>query len=81
MNAGNYIHDHLKDVAEELGLEWPERTVIEPPREKRFGDLACNLTMLLSRQAGQKPVDLAQKIKSLLEPRADKIDRIEIAGP
>ncbi len=81
MFAREYIEKHLRDVVDELGLEWPDKASIEPPREKSFGDLACNLAMLLAKQAGEKPRDLAARFKDLLQDRAVQLQSIEIAGP
>ncbi len=56
------------------------RAGIEPPRDPSHGDAATNAAMVLSKPAGMKPRDLAEKIseKLLASPR---IDSAEIAGP
>ncbi|WP_291319114.1 arginine--tRNA ligase [Desulfonatronospira sp.] len=81
MFAREYVQKHLWDAVHELDLEWPEKASIEPPREKSFGDLACNLAMLLAGQTGEKPRDLAARLKDLLQERAEQLQGIEIAGP
>ncbi|WP_291321249.1 arginine--tRNA ligase [Desulfonatronospira sp.] len=81
MFAREYVEKHLREVVHELGLEWPDKASIEPPREKSFGDLACNLAMLLAGQAGIKPRDLAARFKDRLQNRAGQLQSIEIAGP
>ena len=81
MFARKYIQKHLREVLHELGLKWPDKASIEPPREKSFGDLACNLAMLLAGQAGEKPRDLAARFKDMMLGRAEKLQSIEIAGP
>ncbi len=81
MFAREYVEKHLREVVHELGLEWPDKASIEPPREKSFGDLACNLAMLLAGQAGIKPRELAARFKDRLQNRAGQLQSIEIAGP
>ena len=57
-----------------------ERIVVEPPREAGHGDLATNAAMVLAKDAGLKPRDLAEKIAAELEKRPE-ITKAEIAGP
>ncbi len=57
-----------------------ERIVVEPPREAGHGDLATNAAMVLAKDAGLKPRDLAEKIAAELEKRPE-IVKTEIAGP
>jgi len=55
--------------------------VVEPPRDKRFGDMATNLALVLSGQARKKPRDLAQEIMDAIKAKSPDIEKIEIAGP
>jgi arginyl-tRNA synthetase len=56
------------------------RIVVEPPREAAHGDLATNAAMVLAKEAGKKPRELAQAIIGKL--RADDLfAKLEIAGP
>ena len=59
MRAEDYIERLLRDILLEKGLQWPDKAVIEPPRDKRFGDVACNVALVCAAQAGCKPRDLA----------------------
>jgi arginyl-tRNA synthetase len=52
----------------------------EPPRHPSHGDLATNAAMVLARQAGASPRDLAGKIVAQLERNADVV-AAQIAGP
>jgi arginyl-tRNA synthetase len=56
------------------------RVVVEPPREAAFGDMATNAAMVLSKEAGLKPRDLAALLVEALAGRR-YIARCEIAGP
>src|SRR6188472_3647218 len=56
------------------------RIVVEPPREAAHGDMATNAAMVLAKDAGRKPRELAEAIAGKL--RADNlIDKAEVAGP
>src|SRR6266481_2549082 len=56
------------------------RIVVEPPREASHGDLATNAAMVLSKDAGMKPRDLAEKIAAELG-KLPEVTKTEIAGP
>lgn len=52
----------------------------ETPRDPSHGDFATNAAMVLSKKAGQKPRDIAEKLKSRLEADPD-MEGAEVAGP
>jgi arginyl-tRNA synthetase len=64
---------------------WPagtdlSRVVVEPPRDASHGDMATNAAMVLAKEAGKKPRDLAEAIAAKL--RADDlIASVDVAGP
>jgi len=56
------------------------RVTVEPPRDAAHGDMATNAAMVLAKDAGKKPRELAEKIAEKL--RADElVASIDIAGP
>ncbi len=56
------------------------RIVVEPPRDATHGDMATNAAMVLAKDAGKKPRDLAEAIAGKL--RADPlIEKVDVAGP
>ena len=56
------------------------RVVVEPPRDPAHGDMATNAAMVLAKDAGKKPRDLAEAIANKL--RADPlIAKVDVAGP
>jgi arginyl-tRNA synthetase len=56
------------------------RIVVEPPREAAHGDVATNAAMVLAKDAGRKPRELAEAIAEKL--RADDlVAKAEVAGP
>jgi arginyl-tRNA synthetase len=78
---------HVHAICAALATEdsWPagidfSRIVVEPPRDASHGDMATNAAMVLAKEAGAKPRELAEKIAERL--RADDlIASVDIAGP
>jgi len=56
------------------------RVVVEPTRDPAHGDLAANAAMVLAKDAGMKPRDLADVIVAKLNGEAG-IAEVAIAGP
>ena len=56
------------------------RVVVEPPRDPTHGDMATNVAMVLAKDAGKKPRELAELVAEKL--RADElIAKVDVAGP
>jgi arginyl-tRNA synthetase len=56
------------------------RITVEPPRDPSHGDMATNVAMVLAKDAGKKPRDLADAYAAKL--RADGlVGSVKIAGP
>jgi arginyl-tRNA synthetase len=68
-------------VAGELpsGLDFG-RVSVEPPRDPAHGDLSTNAAMVLSKAAGMKPRDMAERLAERLST-ADGVVEVAIAGP
>ena len=80
------VLSRVQGVCSALAAEdgWPNadlsRVVVEPPRDASHGDMASNAAMVLAKDAGAKPRDLAERIAEKL--RADElIEKVDIAGP
>ena len=56
------------------------RIVVEPPRDRTHGDLATNAAMVLAKDAGMKPRDLADRIVAALR-KDPGVTSAEAAGP
>jgi len=56
------------------------RIVIEPPRDQTRGDMATNAAMVLAKDAGKKPRELAENIATILRAD-DKVASVDVAGP
>ncbi|MEP9353363.1 arginine--tRNA ligase [Xanthobacter sp. KR7-65] len=87
MNVYAIFADHVREAVAALAAEGQigaglelARVVVEPPRDASHGDLATNAAMVLAKDAGTKPRDLAEKIAGKLRDVAG-VARVEVAGP
>ena len=81
MRAEQCLTAAFKTVLSESHFDWPAKAVIEPPRDARHGDLASNMAMVLAKQAGQPPRELAATLAEALRKAEPALASVEIAGP
>ena len=81
MSADAYLTQLLKNIVGDMGLPWPERAVVEAPRDPAHGDLASNAAMLLAREAGSSPREFGQVLARALQNSGADIASAEVAGP
>jgi len=80
MRAKIHLEEALKGVLADNGWEWPEKAVIEPPKDKKFGDMSVNVAMMLAKQAKKAPRAIAEDIAKAMESDP-LIEKVDIAGP
>ena len=87
MNIFNLFEAEFESIVETMKVEEilpadvdTGRVVFELPRDASHGDLACNAAMVLAKQVGAKPRDLAAQFATRLQA-IDGVTDIEIAGP
>ena len=81
------FQNHIDAILDELteagvlpaGIDRSNVT-LQPPRDPSHGDLSTNAAMVLSKAAGMKPRDLAEKIAEKLGA-LDDVQSVDIAGP
>jgi arginyl-tRNA synthetase len=56
------------------------RVTVEPPRDPAHGDIATNAAMVLAKDAGKKPRELAEAIAEKLRAD-DQVEKVDVAGP
>ena len=81
------FQQHIDDALDALTAEGVlpaeldrKNVTLEPPRDPSHGDLSTNAAMVLSKVAGMKPRDLAEKIVEKLTT-LDDVKSAEMAGP
>jgi arginyl-tRNA synthetase len=87
MNVFNYIKSIVEKSLQAMGETGmvpagldASRVAVDPPRDPSHGDLSTNAAMVLAKDAGMKPRDLAQPIAGALAAHPD-IAGAEVAGP
>ena len=75
------LRRELTRAARSLGAPVDIVPLLERPRDPAFGDWATNLAMVLAKQFGLRPRDLAQSLISAIDRRAAGLASAEIAGP
>ncbi len=80
MRAKLHLENTLKKILADNGWKWPEKAVIEPPKDKKFGDMSANVAMMLAKQAQKAPRQIAEDIAAAAR-NDELIEKIEIAGP
>jgi arginyl-tRNA synthetase len=74
----------VRDAAAELrnGGGAGDRLSLERPKKAGFGDYSTNAAMLLAPALGEPPRAVAERLGAALQERlADRVDRVEVAGP
>ena len=87
MNIFNFFKTEIKVIFDNLKAEGaiPDATdgskiVFELPRDASHGDISCNAAMVLAKQVGMKPRDLATLLAERLAA-CDGVTTVDIAGP
>jgi arginyl-tRNA synthetase len=86
----NVFHSFRDDIVAEInalasdglfdGVPDTSRVVVEPPRDAAHGDITTNAAMVLSKLAGMKPRDLAERLVEKLLC-LETVESADIAGP
>lgn len=84
------MKDHLRDLLDQavaslrddgtLPAERDTEIQIDRTKDAAHGDFAANIALVLSKAAGLKPRDLAQRLVDAL-PESRHVSKVEIAGP
>lgn len=77
------LEQAIEKAVKELGY-MPLKFVVEHPKEESHGDYSTNVSLLVAKEQGQKPREVAEKLVQLLQNDIlvnRMIDRIEVAGP
>ena len=83
-NIESLLDQALEQLAADGLIETKPSLQITRTKDATHGDFTCNVAMMLAKQAGKPPREVAQAIIDALgkvDSSNDYIDRIEIAGP
>jgi arginyl-tRNA synthetase len=79
----NLAHDIEQAVAKAVKKLWPDVDVkidIVTPPNKEFGDYACAVALQLAKLIGEKPLEIAEKLKQALG-KLELIEEITVTAP
>lgn len=76
------VHSALLDAKQsgDFAIEEIPEIEIDVPRNKDFGDYSTNIAMVLARQLGAPPRDIAQRIINHVTEHNGLIDKVQVAG-
>jgi len=76
------VHSALLDAKQsgDFAIEEIPEIEIDVPRNKGFGDYSTNIAMVLARQLGAPPRDIAQRIINHVTEHNGLIDKVQVAG-
>lgn len=84
MSVFTVFHDHISKILQSLNLTHEvldfSKVTIEPARDPAHGDIATNAAMVMAKQMGLSPRQLAEKIVHKVSSLAE-VEKVEIAGP
>ncbi len=80
MRAIKVLKKSLEQVLQEKGILYPAKTTIEAPKDKKHGDLATNIAMVLAKELGKNPREIATDIQEQLQALMPTAT-FSIAGP
>lgn len=81
MRAKTIVTTLLQNHVASMGLAWPAKAVIEIPRDKNFGDIATNIALLLAKEVGKPPREVAQNIADSLKTKSMAVASVSVDGP
>jgi arginyl-tRNA synthetase len=81
MRATKHLSRLLETTLAELGIAWPQKTTIEPPRDRTHGDLATNVAMVAAKDAKMPPRQLAERLREALLAADSGLADVSVAGP
>ncbi len=74
------LKETLENILKAKSWDWPEKAVIELPKDAKHGDLATNIAMTLAKTCQKAPRVIAEEICAELQ-KHHLIEKAEIAGP
>lgn len=80
MNLKRIVKHHLVEALEKLNLT-VESFDISSPKNPNFGDLSTNVALILAKQVGKNPMEIAKDIEKTLIVKKSIISEINVTPP
>lgn len=81
MEAKQALAGALNEIFAEMNVVAPAKLAVEEPKDAKFGDLSTNAALLLAKQVGKQPRNLAGEIAQKLKDKLPLVTSAEVAGP
>ncbi|MCA9367830.1 arginine--tRNA ligase [Candidatus Kaiserbacteria bacterium] len=75
------IAEAITRALQELGLPEVEFVVDYPTDKNAQADYFSNVALVLSKQVGKSPHEIAEQFRAVLADKLDQVDSVEVAGP
>ena len=79
MIVREYIESIVRNALQSLDIQYPDKVIIEPPKNEEFGDISTNIAMVLAKEHKKNPRTFAESIIPYIEKEED-IEEVSIAG-
>jgi arginyl-tRNA synthetase len=76
-----YLHERFVHSLAALGFSTDKPILFEKPRQPDHGDLTTNIAMVLAKDVGRKPRELARDLLDHCVFDNSLVEKVEIAGP
>ncbi|TNJ37696.1 arginine--tRNA ligase [Prosthecochloris vibrioformis] len=76
-----YLIETLRKALVRNGIETSKPITLEKPARKEFGDFSTNIALVLAKECGKQPRDLARELQESMEFRKGTVEKTTIAGP
>jgi len=80
MNLKSIVNRHLIDALEKLNLA-VESFDLSSPKNPKFGDLSTNVALILAKQVGKNPMEIAKNIEKALLIDNTIISEVNVTSP
>ena len=80
-NIESLLDQALDKLISDGLIETKPALQITRTKDAAHGDFTCNVAMMLAKQAGKPPREIAQAIIEAIGSQDSAIEKIEIAGP
>lgn len=82
LSARQSVMEAVSSAMRLIGLEYCGKGIqIERPNDPSHGDLSSNIALVMARETGRNPRELADEIVSRISLDPDIVDKVGVAGP
>lgn len=76
-----YLIETLREALVQNGIETTKPVILDKPARKEFGDFSTNIALVLAKECGKQPRELARELQESMQFREGTVEKTTIAGP